>query len=54
MYLFLKSGDKNNPSKYMAILINPILDKLYGIILENKISIWLESHEKGRKAMPDL
>jgi hypothetical protein len=25
-------------------MISPILAKLYGIILEKKINIWLESH----------
>jgi hypothetical protein len=27
-------------------MISPILAKLYGIILEKKISLWLESHGK--------
>jgi hypothetical protein len=30
-------------------MISPILAKLYGIILENKISLWLESHDKRDK-----
>jgi hypothetical protein len=30
-------------------MISPILTKLYGIILEKKISIWLESHGKRVK-----
>jgi hypothetical protein len=30
-------------------MINPILAKLYGIILEKKISLWLESHGKRVK-----
>ena len=38
-----KSGDTNNPSNYRTIMIIPLLAKLYGIILENKINIWLES-----------
>ena len=33
-----KSGDKNNPSNYRTIMISPLLAKLYGIILENKIN----------------
>jgi hypothetical protein len=41
-----KSGDKINTSNYRTIMISLILSKLYGNILENKISIWLESHEK--------
>lgn len=36
-----KSGDTNNPSNYRTIMISPILAKLYGIILERKLSIWL-------------
>jgi hypothetical protein len=44
-----KSGDKNNPSNYRTIMISPLLAKLYGIILEKKISIWLESQEKRDK-----
>jgi hypothetical protein len=30
-------------------MISPILAKLYGIILEKKISLWLESHGKRAK-----
>jgi hypothetical protein len=30
-------------------MISPILAKLYGIILEKKISLWLESHSKRAK-----
>ena len=41
-----QNGDKNNPS---TIMINPLLSKLYGTILVNKINIWLESHIKRDK-----
>jgi hypothetical protein len=44
-----KNGDRNIPSNYRTILISPILAKLYGIILEKKISLWLESHGKRAK-----
>ena len=44
-----KSGDRNNPSNYRTIMTSPPLAKLYGIILENKLSIWLESEEKQAK-----
>jgi hypothetical protein len=44
-----KNGDKNIPSNYRTIMISPILSKLYGIILEKNISIWLESHGKRDK-----
>ena len=30
-------------------MISPILSKIYGIILENKISLWQESHGKRAK-----
>lgn len=43
-----KSGDKNNPSNYWTIMISPLLAKLYGIILEKKMSIWLE--KEGMRA----
>jgi hypothetical protein len=36
-------------AKYRTIMISPVLAKLNGIILEEKISIWLEIHEKGAK-----
>jgi hypothetical protein len=37
--VIFKSGDKINPSDYRTIMIIPILAKLYGSILEKKISI---------------
>jgi hypothetical protein len=44
-----KNGDKNIPSNYRTSMISPISSKLYGIILEKNISIWLESHGKRDK-----
>lgn len=41
-----KSGDTNNPSEYRKIMMSPLLAKLYGIILERKLSIWHESEGK--------
>jgi hypothetical protein len=41
-----KSEDKSNPSNYRNIMISPILTKLYGIVLENKIGSWIEIHGK--------
>jgi len=35
--------------KKSTTMISPIFSKLYGIILENKISLWLESHGKRAK-----
>jgi hypothetical protein len=45
----LKNGDSNIPSNYRTILISPILVKLYVIILEKKIILWLEMHGKTSK-----
>ena len=44
-----KSWDTNNPSNYQTIVITPLLAKLYGIILEKKLRIWLESEHKRAK-----
>ena len=41
-----KSGDKIIPSNYRTFMINHILVKLYIIILEKKIILWLEIHGK--------
>jgi hypothetical protein len=49
-----KNEDRNIPSNYRTIMISPILAKLYGIILEKKISLWLESHGKKLMASPGL
>ena len=43
-----KSGDTTNPSNYRIIMTNPLLAKLYGIILEKKMNMWLET--EGKKA----
>jgi hypothetical protein len=45
----IKSGDKNNLSNFRAIMISPILTKLYRIVLENNIRIWIEIHGKKTK-----
>jgi hypothetical protein len=44
-----KIGDKNIPSNYGTIIISPILANLFGIILEKKISLWVEIHGKRDK-----
>lgn len=44
-----KNGDKRIPSNYMTIMISQILAKTYGIILENKLNLWLESQGKRTK-----
>ena len=43
-----KSGDVNNPSNYMTIMINPLFAKLFGSMPENIISKWAE--ERGKRA----
>jgi hypothetical protein len=47
--LIFKNGDRNIPSNYRTIMISRILAKLYGIILEKKISLWLESYGNRAK-----
>ena len=37
-----KNGDKSAPSNYRTIMVSHILVKLYGLILEKKLSLWLE------------
>jgi hypothetical protein len=49
IFPIFKNGDKNIPSNYRTIMISPILAKLDGIILEKKISIWVEIHGKRVK-----
>jgi hypothetical protein len=35
-------------------MISPIFAKIYGIILEKKISLWLESHSKRAKGQTEF
>jgi hypothetical protein len=44
-----RSGDRNIPSNYRTIIISPFLANFYGIVLEKKISLWIESHGKRDK-----
>lgn len=44
-----KNGDKRIPSNYMTIMLSHILAKLNGLILEKKLSLWLENHGKRDK-----
>jgi hypothetical protein len=44
-----KSGDVNNPSNYRTIMINPLFAKLFGSMLEKKISKWVEERDKRTK-----
>ena len=45
----LKNGDKSIPSNYKTIMISHILANLYGLIMENTLSLWLENHGKRAK-----
>ena len=44
-----KIGDNGVPSNSMTIMVSHILAKLYGLILEKKLSLWLESEGKTAK-----
>lgn len=44
-----KSGDVNNPSNYRTIMINPLFAKLFGSMIENRISKWAEESDKRAK-----
>ena len=45
----IKIGDKNDSSNYQSIMIDPLLAKLNGIILEKNINEWLEMEGKQDK-----
>jgi hypothetical protein len=49
IFPIFKNGDRKIPSNYRTIVLSLILAKLYGIILEKKIILWLESHGKRAK-----
>lgn len=42
--LIYKMKDKSNSSNYRITMVSPLLAKLYGSIIENKISIWLDDN----------
>jgi hypothetical protein len=44
-----KTGDVNNPSNYRTRMINPLFAKLFGSMLEKKISKWGEERDKHVK-----
>jgi hypothetical protein len=41
--------DVNNPSNYRTIMIIPLFAKLFGSMLENRISMWAEEGDKRAK-----
>jgi hypothetical protein len=46
--LLHKNGVINNPSNYRTIMINPLLGKLFGSMVERKISKWEGKRAKGQ------
>jgi hypothetical protein len=43
-----KNGDINNPSNYRTIMVNPLMGKLFGSMIQRRISSWAE--EEGKRA----
>ncbi|XP_059077929.1 disease resistance protein Roq1-like [Cryptomeria japonica] len=48
-----KSGDINNPSNYCTIMVKPLLGKLFGSLVERRISSWAEAKGKRAKGQED-
>ena len=44
-----KGGDRNELSNYRTIMLAPIMTKLFGSLLENKLNVWAEKHTKRAK-----
>ena len=44
-----KSGDTNNPSNYRIIMVNPLMGKLFGSMIERRINRWVEDEGKRAK-----
>lgn len=44
-----KSGDISDPSNYRTIMVNPLLGKLFGSMMECIISTWVEKEGKREK-----
>jgi hypothetical protein len=47
-------GNMSIPSNYKTIMISPILAKLFGIILEKIIRLWLKIHGKRDKGQAEF
>jgi hypothetical protein len=46
-----KNGDINNPSNYRTIMVNPLMGKLFGSMIERRINSWAEDEgKKGKRA----
>jgi hypothetical protein len=44
-----KNGDINNPSNYRTIMVNPLMGKLFGSMIEQRINSWEKYEGKGKK-----
>ena len=44
-----KGGSRNELSNYRTIMLAPIVSKLFGSLLENKLNTWAEEHSKRAK-----
>jgi hypothetical protein len=44
-----KNGDINNPSNYRTIMVNPLMGKLFGSMIERRINNWEEDEGKRAK-----
>ncbi|XP_059075152.1 uncharacterized protein LOC131875139 [Cryptomeria japonica] len=53
IHLF-KSGDVNNPSNSRTIMIDPLFAKLFGSMIENRISKWVEENHKRAKGQANF
>ena len=41
-----KGGDVNNVNNYRTIMVGSLMEKLFGCIMESKISVWAEKNGK--------
>lgn len=49
-----KSGDINNPSNYRTSMVNPLFGKLFGSMIECRISNWVEGEGQREKEQADF
>ena len=49
-----KSGDTNNPSNYHTIMVNPLMGKLFGSMIERRTNRWEKDEGKEKKCNRDL
>ena len=41
------SGDVNNVNKYRTVMVGSLMTKLFGCIMESKISVWAEKKQES-------